>query len=153
MKNHKQKLLIILLLSCVLFLLALVLLNPLSFGICKSTYTWDPTGNGTSEIGCLDNDSTGQALAMFSVLLILFSIILLFRPEQIFQSWKKFAMWWLPLSAFLVFVMPSTGGSGGFGGGGLGGPDREIMTWFTAGVFFLVSLAIIVRKSLKLRGK
>ncbi|MFA5831479.1 MAG: hypothetical protein WC878_06645 [Candidatus Paceibacterota bacterium] len=59
-------------------------------------------------------------------------------------------MWWIPLSAFFVLISaPQSGGSIGIGGG----PDREIVTWWFAGLFLIISIIIIIRESVKLQTK
>jgi lipopolysaccharide export LptBFGC system permease protein LptF len=72
------------------------------------------------------------------------------KSKEIFNSWKHFALWWLPLSAFFIFIASPTGGDG-FGLDGM--IDREIVTWWFAGLFLLISLILITYKSIKLRGK
>ncbi|MEK7520288.1 MAG: hypothetical protein AAB581_03555 [Patescibacteria group bacterium] len=90
-----------------------------------------------------------EPLFFFSIAIFTISIILYFLREEIFHSWARFTKWYLPLAAILiVFVADSRGGLFiGFGGGF----DREGMVWFTAGLFFIISLILIIYKSLKLR--
>lgn len=83
----------------------------------------------------------GGSSAIFIV-----SILLFFVREEVFNSWKTFAYWWIPLSVLLILAAPSQGG-------GLISIDRELVTWWMAGLFFLLSLLIIAVKSYKLRGE
>jgi cytochrome bd-type quinol oxidase subunit 2 len=99
---------------------------------------------------CLRYDELSVFLILFSAPVFLLSLILLFLREEIFRSWKHFAYWWLPISAFFIMLAPSTDrGSFDFGMGF----DREAVTWFFAVLFFLISLILIIYKSIKLRGK
>jgi len=85
-------------------------------------------------------------LSTFSLSLIFF--ILLFTKEAIFNAWKKFGVWYIPLAAVLIFLAPS--GSGGNFGYSMS-IDREGATIFLSAIFIIVSLIIIILKSIKLR--
>lgn len=70
--------------------------------------------------------------------------------EEVFRAWFNFAKWWIPISIFLTLIMP--GGSGG----GFGIPsifDKEFLAFVLAALFIIISLIIIITKSLKLRKK
>lgn len=93
-----------------------------------------------------------QTFAFFPLALVFISLPLLFLHEEIFQSWKKFAKIYLSISvAIILLFMFSSGGGGNFGLGG--GMDAEGATMFLSALFFIISLVIIITKSLKLRGK
>ncbi|MFA5830248.1 MAG: hypothetical protein WC878_00285 [Candidatus Paceibacterota bacterium] len=104
---------------------------------------------------CYDhiNDTFAVFVMLFAPLTCLFSFILLFLKEESFQLWQNFAVVWIPLSLLLIVISPAQ--SDCFFGSGFicNGFDREGMIWFTAGIFFIVSLIIIAVKSWKLRGK
>jgi len=136
--------------ACAVFVLAFILSDPLRFGICRNSYTWIPQNDGVMVTECSDDASFIQAPAMFSVVLFFLSLILLFLREEIFKSWKTFAIWWIPLSALFILSAPSSGG-GSIGIGG--GIDREIVTWWFAGLFLIISLVLIIYKSIALRRK
>ncbi len=85
-------------------------------------------------------------LLTFSLSLIFF--ILLFTKEAVFNAWKKFGIWYIPLAAILIFLAPSdSGGSFGFSMG----IDREGATMFLSAIFLIASLIIIILKSIKAR--
>ena len=85
-------------------------------------------------------------LSTFSLSLIFF--ILLFTKEAIFNAWKKFGIWYILLTALLIFLAPSSsGGSFGYSMGF----DREGITMFLSALFLIISLLIIAIKSWKLR--
>lgn len=65
-------------------------------------------------------------------------LILLFVP-QAFTAWKKFAVWFVPLSAILFAVYPYPGS------GDLFSPyPEQIFQWVSA-LYIVISLAIIAR--------
>jgi preprotein translocase subunit SecG len=145
MKYYEKILKIILFATPFLFVAGFVPIFPESFPIFCG---------GMSD--CYDKYSNYEELgALTSILSIFFffiSVILFARlkSEAIFKSWKIFTYWWLPLSALFILSAPSSGG-GSIGIGG--GIDREIVTWWFAGLFFIISLILIIYKSIKLKGK
>ncbi len=94
------------------------------------------------------DEGIGQPLILFSLSISLLSIILYFLREEVFRSWARFAKWYL--SASVVLLVLGSNQHGGYISGGLN--DRESMTWFLAGLFFVISLFLIATKSWKLRG-
>ena len=96
------------------------------------------------------NEDLANFLTLFSFPIFLLSLILHFTREQVFRSWLKFARIFLPIAIALIVLTPS--GSGGFSAG-FGGPDRETVTEELAALFSLISLVLIVYKSIKLRSR
>lgn len=91
-----------------------------------------------------------QTFALFSLSLIVISFILLPLREETFFAWKKFAKIYLPIAFAIILLFAfSSGGGGNWGLGG--GMDTEGVTIFLSGLFFLISLILIVYKSWKLR--
>lgn len=76
---------------------------------------------------------TNLSLALFAVVVIL----LPFR-DQVFRSCLKFAMWYLPLSVFLIVLAPTHGH-------GFLPPlmTKELASLLLGGLFVLISLLII----------
>ena len=100
----------------------------------------------------LDAEAVFQTMFFFPAIISFFSLLLLFCKEQIFRSWLRFTKYYLPIA--LLLILTSSSGGGGMFAGGLGtGFDREGMIWFTAGLFFVISVIMIAIKSWKLRGK
>jgi hypothetical protein len=85
-------------------------------------------------------------LSLLSILFILF--FLFFISESIYHSWRKFALWYVPLS-ILITVNSGTQSQSG----GLLPSDAEFLTYFFPIVFLLISLILIIYKSIKLKGK
>lgn len=89
-----------------------------------------------------------MTLSLFSLAILFLMILLAFMKEEVFQSWWKFAKWYLGIAAALIVITPGTGGGGLFIGMG-GGYDREGMIWFTAGLFFIISIILIIKKAIQ----
>lgn len=92
----------------------------------------------------------GTFIFSFSLSLSLVLFFLLFFQETVFVAWKKFAKIYLSISTAIILYFAFSGGRGGnFGLGG--GMDAEGVTMFLSVIFFIVSTAIIIVKSRKLR--
>jgi hypothetical protein len=86
-------------------------------------------------------DILTQAIFTYSIGLLIVEIVLLFGSESIFNTWKKFALVYIPISFVLILL---TGR-----GTGIMPIDSELVTWWTAGLFLIISLGIIIYKKLK----
>ncbi|MDH4330111.1 MAG: hypothetical protein OEV93_00990 [Candidatus Moranbacteria bacterium] len=120
--NYKKKILIMLLIS--------VITGIFSFGTCLSLSTRHYCSPGEFE-------AIFNFLALFSIAFGTISIVLLFTKGA-FDSWKLFAIIYLIVSIFLVSVTSNMGGMLGI--------DKEFVTMWLAGIFFVVSLGIILGK-------
>ncbi|MDD5463584.1 MAG: hypothetical protein PHP62_00360 [Candidatus Moranbacteria bacterium] len=120
-----------------------VLLNPVKFGICQSTYY----SNGHT--GCFDEikDQIGAVVELFSIALFVVSVPLLFSSKEVLISWFKFARIWLPVALFFTAISsPHTGV--------LSSPGSRVWAvFFFLVVFLIISFVIIVRGLNKKRGK
>ena len=137
----------------VLFLVGFLLTSDFLFNV----FGYCPEGEGYifgSESRCFNHlgDSIGQPLLMLSLSLMIITFILLFLRPEIFKTWSKFAMVAIPLGAILIALTPVQSSSGVIAGLGIG-EDRESVTWAVSILFLLISLTIIVIKSIKLRKK
>jgi len=93
-------------------------------------------------------DGTASFLFIFP-LIFLFSLITYPLRDEVFQSWLRFAKWWIPLSILLVLVMPD-----GQGGGYMPSLiDKQTIAFLMSSIFILVSTIKIISKSIELRGK
>jgi len=82
----------------------------------------------------------------FSVIILFLSSIIYFLKEEIFNSWIKFTYYWLPISIFLVFITP-----GGRGGGFFPSLiDKELISILMSGLFFIISLLLIIFKFIQI---
>lgn len=104
--------------------------------------------NGSSFCNTLFLDEgIGQPLFFFSLSLLPTLILLYFLREEVFRSWFRFTKWYLSFAAIAIFL--SLGSHGGWGVGNIF--STELVTMWSAGFFFLISLFLIVIKSWKLR--
>ncbi len=122
-------------LSAVLFLIAVIFLLPCDSSrnfVCQGKY----------------GESLGQPLALGSVSFFLISIILLFVKKEVFVLWSKFALVAIPLLVLWIILTPVTCGAA------LGVClDKELVSWYASISFLIISLIIIIYKSLQIRSK
>ena len=78
------------------------------------------------------------------------SVTLLFVRDYTYLSWRRFARWAIPIGAIILFLVPADSP-----GGWISGPDltKETASWGVSIAFLLISLIIIVRKSLQKKNK
>ncbi|MBI4088995.1 hypothetical protein HY415_02775 [Candidatus Kaiserbacteria bacterium] len=80
-------------------------------------------------------------LFIFSLPLVIFSLITYKMREEVFRAWLHFAYWWIPVSLIFIYL------AGGWTGGGFGIPnvlDQESVSIIFAGLFVIISLFIIL---------
>lgn len=88
-------------------------------------------------------DVIGQYLTTYSVVLfVLILVQAVMNGFRLFAIWKKLSLIYIPIMAVIVLL---TGR-----GTGIMPIDSEIVTWWTAGLFLIISLGIIVYKKIKL---
>ena len=102
---------------------------------------------------CIDHDiycvnSYGDiAGPLFSlaipVLLVVF--ILLFTREEVYKSWRRFAIWAIPISIIILWIAPTSTPGGWISGGDF---TKETASWGVSVLFLIISLVIIIKKSL-----
>ncbi|MCK9351167.1 MAG: hypothetical protein WCT49_01070 [Candidatus Paceibacterota bacterium] len=107
-------------------------LCPRNIGTCSQSY-----------------DATATNFFLFLPILF-FSLITYKLREETFRAWLHFAYWWVPLSMFLTLITPESRG-GGFGPQISWG--KEDTAFVFSGLFAIISLILIIYKSIKLRGK
>lgn len=119
-------------------IIGMLSLNIYEIGLCTTGFCRD-----------FIEDVMGLFLFCYGVIMVFFSSILIFLKKEIFTSWWKFARVYIPISAILTILSGE-----GRGGGYISlTSDYESTAWFTAGLFFIISLALIIYKFLKFRGK
>jgi len=99
-----------------------------------------------------DYETSGVFTALFSFVLFFITCILFVRLKVnvAYLSWRKFAVWYLPIVTILILAAGGHGGGNGFNPGY--GMDSESLTFFFSGLFFLISLILIIYQSIKLRN-
>jgi hypothetical protein len=91
------------------------------------------------------NDVVLPVLFFFPTMLVI-QIATWRLNEQIIATWIKFLSWWVPLSIILIIVTPNTKG--------MFFPNlKEIFGLVLPGLFLLISLILIIKKSIQLRGE
>lgn len=85
---------------------------------------------------------TVMALAVF-----LATVVLMFSRENTVTSWFRFSKYYLPPMIVLALLAPIQPTSFLF-------PiDREIVAWYLAGLFLLISLILIIYKQIRSKGQ
>jgi len=92
-----------------------------------------------------------QSISFFLFFLLPFLSLLFFTKEAVYLAWRKFVLWYFPTVALILLFSPASEGNG-LMSIGVGG-DRESLTFFFSGLFAIISLFLIIYKSIKLRGK
>lgn len=109
--------------------------NPLLFGICTRIYRFN------DQLGCLDwsISAIGEPLIIFSAVVFLFLISFLFVRKSAYLPWLRFAFWWLPISAVVIYIASSGENSWM----PLYSYSQGEVAAFMASLFTIISLAII----------
>ncbi len=89
-------------------------------------------------------DDLGQFLVVFSIAIIFALLVQLLIYRNIYRSWERFTIVYVALSALLVLVTSNQNAS-------LTPIDKEVVTWWTAAAFVVISLALIVYKQYRLK--
>lgn len=138
----------IVLLSPIAFIFAFTPFFPENYGLCKKALDYDCYDRYEDQYG-----NTGIVVIFLSSILLLVSSLWLakLRYELIFNTWIRFAKWYLLVSSILILIAGISSGGGNWGlGSGYGDVLGGI---FLLALFLLISIAIIVVKSWKLRKK
>jgi hypothetical protein len=113
--------------------------SPRSVGLC-SQYDY--------KCSAVIGEGVGVPLMLFGVCILFLSLLLRFLNEKIFRTWSRFALIYLPIAALLLYLTPVQCDAP------LGlCTDRELVTWWLAGLFVIVSLIIIIVKLVRLRKR
>ena len=109
---------------------------PEKIGLCK-----------IQDFGCIMSFpafTLGQPLFLLSLSILVVSFILYFVRKEVFLAWSKFALWFIPLSIFLIFLAPKR--TNDF----LNPFDKKMTVTLLSSLFFLTSLVIIIVKASRL---
>ena len=96
--------------------------------------------NHKDSLNCADRVFNTAMVFYIFPFVFLFSLITYFLKEEIFKSWSKFTYFWVPLSMFLVLIIPSGGGNAAF-------PsliDNQLIAILMSGLFVIISLIMII---------
>ncbi len=129
---------------------------PLEFGLCKSVIPGQSYSDGRVSLSSIPDNYCGDLqdsivfpFLVSGIVVFVVSFFLLFVREQVYLSWRKFAIWAVPIGALILIVAPTDRG-----GGFPSGLDitKETASWGVAILFLVISLVIIVQKTIKLRN-
>jgi len=131
---NKKTILWLLIFSIIGFGIGYILSESYQFGICV-----------VNDISChYLFERIGDAVFYGMGALTLVFLVLLFSP-QAFESWKKFAIWFVPLATLLFIFYPDPGSGDFFS------PYPEQVFRWVSGLYVIVSLLIMGLKSIKKR--
>lgn len=112
-----------------------------SVGICSDrNYGYEPDSNYCSYIG---DENIGQPVIIWSSLLFIIFFILIFLSKEILKTWKKFALVIVPLSVIAIITSPISCQ-------GIMCYNKETITLFSSIGFSIISLIIIIYKSVRI---
>jgi hypothetical protein len=148
MKYYERILWGILVISPLTFFYELSLLFPNNFGYCDK-------GDDVCGVLYAPYQETASLVSFISILLFYVSLILLVRKKAYpaYLAWRKFAIWYLSITASLLFILWIRSGGVGSGFNPGYGFDTESLVFFFSGLFAIISIILILYKSIKLRGK
>ncbi|MFA5831093.1 MAG: hypothetical protein WC878_04670 [Candidatus Paceibacterota bacterium] len=86
------------------------------------------------------------AILFIFIPIFLFSLITYKMRDEVFRSWIHFSCWWIPLSTIVSLITPESSSS-------LFSLDGKKIAVASSFLFALISLILIIYKSVKLRGK
>jgi hypothetical protein len=137
---HKKMVGILLGLSILGIITGLIFTEPEKYGICAPDKLFtciEPLGN-----------SIGQPLFLGAIALSLVFLALLFLSPAYFKAWLKYAAWFIPVG-IIIIASSDVNCSGGLGLGLCF--DKELATWWSSGIYFLLSLGVIIATYIKQR--
>ncbi len=134
----KKKKQIVLILSSILLIIAYVITNNTSFEFFGFCSPGDPA--------CVNDFNYYGIIILYAAKpIFLVSLILLFVKDKVFELWQKFAVWYLPIAAILIWLIPEPG-SGDFLA-----PSNIMFTEWFFWLYALISVVLIAYKSIGLK--
>ena len=100
----------------------------------------------SGESGCVTTIATMGVIFLPALPLAVISILVYFLRDEIFQSWIRFTLWWIPLSMLFTLVFQDQHGQ-------LISSTKQMVSFFMAVLFTAISLTLIIYKSRQLRQK
>jgi len=157
--SYKKQILIIIVFSVLTVLLGFSANTdiPLRLNLCHEATPGWIDDNRKVHLSDVPEDYCGRfasnfvpSLILSGLSIFLVSVTLLFVRDYTYLSWRRFARWAIPIGAIILFLVPADSP-----GGWISGPDltKETASWGVSIAFLLISLIIIVRKSLQKKNK
>ena len=98
-------------------------------------------------------DSLARFLFLVSPLILLFSLITYRMKEEVFQSWFKFAVWYVPAMAIGYLLYPGGGNNSlGVVSGAYGDMFDMLIYIIAVSIFVIVSIVRILKARKRARG-
>ena len=140
--RYKKQIGIIILVSILFLFSGLVFGFSGEIGLCTSDSV-----NLIYDVSCLTKFSAlAEPFFLGSIAVLFISLILLFTRESTYLSWRRFAIWAIPISIIILWIAPTSTPGGWISGGDF---TKETASWGVSVLLLLISLIIIIRKSLK----
>lgn len=131
--NYRKKIVLFIAFAIIIFLVGGYLFQyPERVGICAP-----------NNLECIDFFvfDLQQPIRSALPLVIVTLIVLLFTSERIYHTWKKFALFAIPLEVLWIASTPTYCG-------GIVCFDKNAVAWFASSLFLVISLIIILVSSL-----
>jgi|SRR3989338_4609629 len=115
---------------------------------------WDVVGNYRLCDFFIDNGSAGKCpstLASLETMLLpviplfIFYLIVFFLKDDVYRTWSKFVIWWIPLSMLAIFMAPEYSHDWMFR------VEKGSVALAMSAIFIIVSVLIIIVKYLSLK--
>lgn len=132
-------------LSLIMTLFAFIYANPISFRICEENYAY-----GMDSCLGYGNESAAPFFFLYPIVMIFISLISLFLHEQILYAWLRFSVVYVPLA--ILFILNTTK-SYEWGSWLFSFDETALIGVFTLGLYSLISLILIARKSAVIRKR
>ena len=92
---------------------------------------------------CFDALDLIFANAWILISVLILAVVMTFVQKKVFQTWVRFAVWYIPMSIIFISIAPSTDANL------LAPPTREIAAVFFPASFVLISISIVTWKYLR----
>lgn len=116
-----------------------------------SFYLGDPVHNNLCrlhDVTCnsLYSEAIAQPMFFFSLAFLIICFVLFFVREEVYKSWRRFAIWAIPIGIIILWIAPTSTPGTWLGGGDF---TKETASWGVSILFLAISLFIIISHSLR----
>lgn len=125
--------------SSLLVLFGYFLYHPESLNLCESINGYFRNCLWSRDV----SRQIGEPFFLYGLTTLPLGIGVLFASEAGFKKFLKFAGWWIPLSAVLIFLAPTSGGTFF----PMFDMTKEGVGWILGALFSIIGLTLALRKS------